>query len=245
EHHEQPAPSPGSGRRPGGTPLPHPGRVARLPPQLQLRAPPRPWQHRPRPPARQQRRPGPRRDGVRHPSAPGHGDRHLGAGGDPRAQGLRGEPGPPLPGPGAADERRHRHLALGDEQQRGGGRALRADVGAPRHGVGRSRLRAARHQRGARPGRPRAHRLRQGPRRSHLAPPGERRAVGRPTAAGPAGGRARRRPRPPVRRPWLRRVRRWPHRPRGGRRRAPHRRRRAPPRRRACGRRGPHLGDGL
>ena len=76
----------------------------------------RPGQHPPRAAAGQQRRR--RRAGhrLRDPPAPRHGDRHLGAARVAGAPGLHRAHRRDLPGPGAADERRHRHPALGEER---------------------------------------------------------------------------------------------------------------------------------
>ena len=55
--------------------------------------------------------------GLRDAPAPRHGDRHLGAARRAGPPGLAGPQRPDLPGPGPADERRHRHPALGEERQ--------------------------------------------------------------------------------------------------------------------------------
>ena len=111
-----------------------------------------PRQHRPRPAAREQRRHRPRRHRLRHPPAPRHGDRHLGAVGRTRAQGLReataacstrASPSACRPARGIW------HSEMNNSGTRR--RALRPDVGHARHRVDRPRLRAARHQRRARP----------------------------------------------------------------------------------------------
>ena len=97
-----------------------------------------PRQHPLRAAAGQQRRRRGARHRLRDPPAPGHGDRHLGAARAAGPPGLAGAQRPDLPGPGPADERRHRHPALREERQLAADRrrraqgpgALRADVGA-------------------------------------------------------------------------------------------------------------------
>ena len=84
------------------------------------------------------------------------------------APGLAGPQRPDLPGAGPADERRHRHPALGEERQLAADRrrrahgpgALRADVGAAGRERHPARLRAARHRRRAAARRPGAGRER-------------------------------------------------------------------------------------
>ena len=63
---------------------------------------------------------------IRDPPAPRHGDRHLGAAGLAGAPGLHRPLRRDLSGARAADERRHRHPALGEER-------LLAAVRATRH----------------------------------------------------------------------------------------------------------------
>ena len=77
----------------------------------------RPGQHPPRSAAGQQRRRRRARHRLRDAPAPRHGDRHLGAAGVARAPGLHRAQRRDLPGPRAADERRHRHPALGEERR--------------------------------------------------------------------------------------------------------------------------------
>ena len=95
-----------------------------------------------------------------------------------------------LPGPGPADERRHRHLPFGDEPLADRGRALRADVGAARH---RAASTPATSSSTSTPSSTRAASCRSrraGPRGRHLDPPAGRGPVGRPAE----GGRGRRSP---------------------------------------------------
>ena len=122
----------------------------------------RPGQHPPRPAARVERRPRARPAPASAPtptrtwrSSPGCWTGEL------EHKDSEGNHGELYPGPGPADERRHGHLALGDEPV-----AATEDVhfvqmwvlpDTERH---RARLRAARHQRRARRGRARADRVR-------------------------------------------------------------------------------------
>ncbi len=92
------------------------------------------------------------------------------------------------------------HSEMNPQRGRGRGRSLRADVGPSRHRAPRSRLRAARRQRRARPGGTRPDRVGPGPRRRHRHPPAGGGAVGRSAAAGGKRHRPRRPPRPCVRR---------------------------------------------
>ena len=75
-----------------------------------------PRQHPPRAAAGQQRRHRRARHRIRDPPAPRHGDRHLGAAGLAGAPGLHRPLRGDLSRAGAADERRHRHPALGEER---------------------------------------------------------------------------------------------------------------------------------
>ena len=93
--------------RPAGEPLPHPARLARLLAQLQLRAAPRPCEHRTRPAHREQRRHRARRSRVRHRtrtatwrSSPGCSQGEL------AHRDSIGTDGMIYPGPRAAHERR-------------------------------------------------------------------------------------------------------------------------------------------
>ena len=81
----------------------------------------------------QQRRRGRAGQRLRDASAPRHGDRHLGAARPAGAPGLPGAQRPDLPGTGAADERRHRHPALGEERQLAPDRRRRAHRPGPLH----------------------------------------------------------------------------------------------------------------
>ena len=93
-------------------PLPHPARLARLLAQLQLRAAPRPGEHRARPAAREQRRHRARRAAAsRTHSPPRHGDRHLGARRRARAPRQHRHRRRDLSRPRAAHERGQRHPA--------------------------------------------------------------------------------------------------------------------------------------
>src|SRR5262249_10964173 len=157
--------------------LSHEDRLAELLSQLQLFRSLRPEQHAPRASPRLQRRHGAGRHRVPDPPASGHGDRDLGAGWRAGAQGLRGQLGHYLSGVSPAHERGHGHLALRDESTTRWRCPLRPDVGATGHGADSAGLRAARHQRPARPGRPRADRLRSWPFGRDLDPPTGRRTL--------------------------------------------------------------------
>ena len=99
--------------------------------------------------------------------------------GENRAPGLRGEQRRHLPGTRTADERRQRHLALGDERVEGWRCPPRADVGRAGHAQHRAELPAARHRQRGREGRARAGGLGPRPRVRDRHPPGGRHPLGR------------------------------------------------------------------